>query len=395
MTIYKYQALDLKGLKQQGIIEATNQIEAKDRLRSQGLMVTELVIRKGMSRRENLKGEALMLFTVQMATLIGAGVPLYETLIAMEETYRGEASHRIILSLANQVKAGSPLSQAMAAFPDSFDNLYRGMVAAGEASGAMSIVLQRLAEWIEKRMKLRGQIQTAMIYPAILSSFSLIVIGMLLGFVVPSIQGIFEGRELNRFTQIVLALSGFFRSYWWLYLPVGIFSIGGAVYFLKSPQGKIWLQRVSIRLPYIRTLASQAAIARFARTLGTLQEGGLPLIEALRISRETMGNVVLEKVIADAEERILAGSSFSKELGKSDIIPRLVSRMLAVGEDSGTAVPMLRRIADMYEGELEKSLTNLVSMAQPVILVFMGGIIGMVMVAILLPLTDVASLTTQ
>ncbi len=395
MTIYKYQALDLKGLKQQGIIEATNAIEAKDRLRSQGLMVTELAIRKGMSRRENLKGEALMLFTVQMATLIGAGVPLYETLIAMEETYRGETSHRIILSLANQVKAGSPLSQAMAAFPDSFDNLYRGMVAAGEASGAMSIVLQRLAEWIEKRMKLRGQIQTAMIYPAILSSFSLIVIGMLLGFVVPSIQGIFEGRELNRFTQIVLALSGFFRSYWWLYLPVAIFSIGGAVYFLKSPQGKIWLQRVSIRLPYIRTLASQAAIARFARTLGTLQEGGLPLIEALRISRETMGNVVLEKVIADAEERILAGSSLSKELSKSDIIPRLVSRMLAVGEDSGTAVPMLRRIADMYEGELEKSLTNLVSMAQPVILVFMGGIIGMVMVAILLPLTDVASLTTQ
>jgi len=394
MTIYKYQAIDLKGQKQQGVIEAVNESEAKDRLRSQGLMVICLTIRKGMSRKENIKGESLLLFTLQIAQLINAGVPLYETLMALEETYRGEASHRIIQSLANQVKAGTPLSQAMAAFPDSFDNLYRGMIAAGEAAGALGIVLQRLGEWIQKRMALRGQIQTAMIYPAILASFSLLVIGMLLGFVVPSIQGIFEGRELNRFTLLVLDLSTIFRGYWWLYLPVLILTISGIVYFLKSKEGKIWLQKATIKIPFIRTLVIQATLARFTRTLGTLQEGGLLLIESLRISRETMGNVVLEKVIADAEERILAGSTLSKELIKADIIPPMVSRMLAVGEESGTAVAMLKRIADMYEGELEKSLTNIVSFAQPVILVLMGGVIGIVMVAILLPLTDVASLTT-
>ncbi len=395
MTIYKFHALDSKGQKQQGVIEANNEPEAKDRLRAQGLMVTSLTVRRGMSRKENLTNETLMLFTIQMAQLINAGVPLYETLMAMEETYRGQAPHRIIQSLANQVKSGTPLSQAMAAFPDSFGDLYRGMVAAGEAAGAMGVVLQRLSEWIEKRQVLRGQIQTAMIYPAVLASFSLLVIAMLLGFVVPSIQGIFEGRELNRFTRIVLEASFFFRSYWWLYIPACALCVSSLVYFFRSRQGRIWLQKATTKLPFIRTLTVQAALARFCRTLGTLQEGGLPLIESLRISRETMGNVVLEKVISDAEERILAGSTLSRELIKADIIPPMVSRMLAVGEESGTAVSMLKRIADMYEGELEKSLENIVSFAQPVILMFMGGIIGMVMVAILLPLTDVASLTAQ
>jgi general secretion pathway protein F len=392
MVIYRYQAIDRAGKKQAGIVEAASDKEAKQRLRDEGLMVVDLTVKKGKWSKENMKGDVLVAFTVQLSQLLNAGIPLYECLQTMEEQYRGEKYHRVLVSLSNQIREGSSLSKAMESFPGTFNRLYCAMVSAGEAVGALNIVLVKLADLLTKQQNLRSQIVTAMIYPGILAGFCFLVIGVLMGFVVPSIEGMFEGKTLNAFTEAVLGLSRFLRGYWAIYVPLIIVTITGTVFYLRTPKGKENWQRLMLKLPFIRRLTIETATARFCRTLGTLQEGGLPLIDSLRIARETMGNVVLEQDIRNAEEKIISGSTLSVELIKTGMMPAMASRMLSAGESSGTMVPMLNRIADMYENELEKTLTRLVTLAQPVILIFMGGLIGVVMVAILLPMSQAATL---
>ncbi|MEM1283215.1 MAG: type II secretion system F family protein [Chlamydiota bacterium] len=391
MPLYNYQAIESSGKKATGIIEGSDEQDVKNKLRQQGVMVIALEEKKRFSSRQNVRGENLLAFTVQLSQLISAGVPLYDSLMAIEEQYRGEKYHRIILSLCEQIKSGVPLSEAMSQYPDSFDKLYCSMVKAGEQVGALDLVLERLVEFLQKRIKIKKQITTAMIYPAVLGTFSLLIIALLLGFVVPAIEGIFAERELNDFTEIVLGVSHVLRDYWWIYLPLLSGLFGFVIYKLRTLQGKLWLQRNLIRIPLIRNLIIQTSISRFCRTMGTLQSGGLTMIDSMQIAREVMGNVVLEEEVKKAEEKIVQGSSLSVELSKSKWIPKLVSRMLSVGEDTGNTEKIFQRIADMYEDELEKALDKVMALTQPVILVIMGTIIGTVMLAILLPLTDVSS----
>ena len=391
MPLYQYQAYDTQGGKHRGLLEAGNEREAKERLRGQGLMLSQLNVKRGTARRENLKGDILVNFTMQLSQLVNAGIPLYESLIAIEEQYRKEPYHRILLSLCEQIKAGCKLSDAMAVYPQSFDKLYCAMISAGEAVGGLHIVLEKLTQLLTKQIKLRKEIVTAMIYPGILAAFSLLVIGVLLGFVVPSIEGIFADRKLNGFTQLVLTLSHLFRDYWWIYIPMLLGSLAFILIKVRTVEGKQWLEKTLLKLPILKTLVIQAAMARFCRTMGTLQQGGLTMIDSLRISREVIKNVVLEEEMRVAETKIIEGSSLSVELARSTYIPSMVPRMLAIGEDAGNMVTMLNKIAEMYEGELEKTISRTMALAQPVILIIMGGVIGLVMVAILLPLTDIAS----
>lgn len=391
MPLYQYQHVDPQGKKRSSVIEAQNEKEAKNKLREQGLLVTTIVLKDRVAKKQNLKGDHLLAFTVQLSQLVNAGVPLYQSLTAIEEQVRGEPFHSIILSLCEQIRTGISLSSAMSNYPASFDRLYSGMVAAGEAVGALGPVLDKLSYFLERQMKLKKQIITAMIYPVILGSFSLLIIGVLLGFVVPSLEGIFADRKLNAFTSGVIGLSHLFRNYWWIYFPV----IGGLVtwifFTIRSPKGKIWLEKNLLRVPLLRTLIIQTALARFTRTMGTLLQGGLSMIDSLRISRGVMRNAVLEKEIELAETKIIEGSSLSQQLGRSEYIPHMAARMLAVGEESGTTIAMLNRIAEMYEQEIEKSLDRVMALAQPLILIVMGLVIGTVLLAILLPLTDVSS----
>lgn len=391
MPLYAYQALDSKGKKRKGLIDAHNESEAKEKLRDQRLMVTALNLKRGAASRENLRGENLLNFTVQLSQLVSAGVPIYESLVALEEQYREEPFNRVILSLCDQIKTGTPLSEAMAGFPGSFDRLYCSMITAGESAGALDIVLEKLGELLAKQQKLKKDIATAMIYPSILAGFSLIVIGLLFGFVVPSIEGIFADRELNRFTQLVINISHFVRGWWWVYIPLTGALVASIVLKLRTPAGAGWMERQLLRLPLIRTMIVQAAVARFCRTMGTLLKGGLTIIDSLRIARETMKNGTLEEEVKKAEARIVEGSSLSAELAKSKYFPNMVSRMLAVGEESGTTVTMLNKVAGMYEDNLDKSLAQVMALAQPVILIVMGTVIGGVLMAILLPLTDMSS----
>jgi len=392
MALFQYQGFDAGGKKKSGLIEAHGEREAKEKLREQSIMVTKLVQKSKISSKEVLKGDNLLAFTIQLSQLINSGIPLYESLLAIEEQYRDEPFHRIILSLCDQIKGGNALSEAMSTYPDSFDKLYCSMITAGESVGALNVVLDRLAELLAKQNKMKKQVGTAMIYPGILACFSVLIIAMLLGFVVPSIEGIFEGRTLNAFTETVLGVSRFTRNYWWIYMPITAGLIVYLVIAVRSAKGKIWIQRNFLKLPLFNKLIVQTSVARFCRTMGTLQLGGLTMIDSLRIARAVMGNVVLEEEIKNAELKIIEGSSLSMELSRSKWIPNMVARMLAVGEDAGTTVKMLNTIAGIYEEELEKTLDRLVALAQPVILIFMGSMIGFVLMAILLPLTDISSL---
>lgn len=391
MPVYQYQYVDASGKKKSGTAEAGGDKEIKQRLRDQGFLIVKLEIKEKTKKKQSLKGDNLLAFTVQMSQLINAGIPLYESLTALEEQSRGDSYHPIILGLCEQIRSGTSLSAAMGAYPESFDRLYSGMVAAGEAVGALGPVLEKISLFLSKHMKLKKQIMTAMIYPAILGGFSLLIIAVLLGFVIPSLEGIFADRKLNAFTAAILSISYVFRTYWWVYFPVIGGTITWIVWKLRSESGRLWIEKASLRVPLLKTLVIQTAVARFCRTMGTLLQGGVSMIEALRISRGIMRNVVLEKEIQTAEGKIIEGHSLSQEMKRSSYFPQLVARMLAVGEDSGTTVVMLNRIADMYEQEIEKSLDRLMAMSQPVILIIMGLVIGTVLLAILLPLTDVSS----
>ncbi len=395
MPLFSYTAYDPNGKKSSGLVEAGNLAEAKTKLREQKLMVSELSTQVKISRKENLDPATLTAITYQLAELVKAGIPLYQSLVTIEEQYKQEPFHRILLSLVDQVKSGNSLSDAMSAFPESFDTLYVSMVRAGENSGALGLVLTRLVHFLQKQEKLKKEIVTAMIYPAILALFSLIVVGLLLGFVVPSIEGIFAGRELNSFTQFVITTSEIFRGYWWIWGPALLFSALGLTWFLQSPLRRAKLIPFWMKIPPLRKTLVQAALARFTRTFSTLLQGGAPLVDALQLSASVTKNPEIEALIQDAAEKIIEGSSLSKELKKSPLLPPIVSRMISVGEETGSLPQILGSIADMYEEEVEKTLSRLTALAQPVILIVMGGVIGLIMTAILVPISSIISMTNE
>ncbi|MCB1136032.1 MAG: type II secretion system F family protein, partial [Chlamydiia bacterium] len=264
------------------------------------------------------------------------------------------------------------------------------MVAAGEAAGALEIVLERLHQYLQKQQQLKSQISTAMIYPAVLASFSLLMVIMLLGFVVPSLEAMFEDREVNTLTAAVLGLSRFLSNYWFVYIPMLALIGGGAYYQMRTPRFRLWWQAQSLRIPGIRGLVMQAALARYCRTMATLLEGGLTLVEAMDITGGVLKNATLEAVFDRIRQHIVDGSSLSRELSKQPLIPQMMTRMLAVGEETGSSAAMFGRVADIYEQDVEKNLGRVTALAQPVILVFMGLLVGTVLLAVLLPLLDIS-----
>jgi len=392
MTLFHYEGLASQGKKCKGVIEASGRHEACDKLREQDVMVTKLSMKTHLFGDVSLRGENLLNFTIQLSQLVSAGVPLYESLVVLEEQHRGEKFHQIILSLCERVKGGSSVSEAMALYPKSFDSLYCAMVAAGESSGALDSMLSRLSELLSRQDKLKKQIVTAMIYPAVLSCFTLGVVLLLLMFVVPSIEAVFEGGKVNGYTQAVLVVSHFLSDYWLLYIPLTVGLVVLVVSRLHTLAGRSWLDRTLLTIPVVKNVVVQSALTRFARTMATLQQGGVTIIESLQLSRKVMKNKTLENIIKNAEEKIVEGSSLSAELRKSPLMPIMVTRMLSVGEDTGDIASMLMKVADIYETEVEKTLTRLTALAQPIILIVLGSIVGMVILAVLLPFMDITAI---
>lgn len=392
--LFQYRYIDDKGKKRKGFIDALHPREAKEKLRLQKILIIEINPTEAKKKKSNrFRKDDLITFTTQLSSLLQAGMPLYESLLSLEEQYRNEPSHPIILTLCERIKGGDSFSSSLQHFPESFSHLYCSLVAAGESVGELALTLEKLASLLHKQRKLKKQLTTALVYPALLFSFSLVVMFMLLIFVIPSLKTLFEDRDVNRFTKSVMFISDFLVNKWVFYLPMMIGAAASLYFVVNAPEKKRWFQRQFLRLPFLKTLITQTVIARFCRTMGTLLQGGVSLIQALQISRKVMQNPFFEGIVEEAEGKIVEGSLLSKELKKSPLIPTLVVRMLSIGEEGGNTAAMLNKIADLYEEEVEKSLTRLTALAQPIILLIMGGIVGIIMIAVLLPLTDVSAFT--
>jgi type II secretory pathway component PulF len=395
MVLFSYRYINTKGKKRSSMIDADSLVEAKEKLRAQKIYVLTLFEKKNRNlfsfsrKNKHLAGEYLVTFTLQLSQLLIAGLPLYESLLSLEEQYRNEFFHSLILSLSERIKRGSSLSEAMMQFPESFDELYCAMVAAGESAGALDDSLERLSKLLAKQRKLKKHVVTAMIYPAILFSFSLLVCFLLLIFVIPSLEILFEDRAVNGFTGSVMRFSHFLTRQWPFYLPAAIGTAAVIIMLFKGKTGKRWLQRRILHTPFLKIFTVQTAMARFSRTMGTLLQGGVSIIKALQIARKVIGNPFLEEIVERAEKKIIEGSCLSNEFKKSPMIPKLIPRMLAIGEEGGNIHFMFHKVADLYEEEVEKTLTRVTALAQPLILVVMGAIVGTIMLAVLLPLTDV------
>ncbi len=392
MPQFSYTALTPKGKRHRGVVDAPTEQEAKMRLREQGVLLTALFQRGRGSTRSALKGQPLVDFTLQFAQLIRSGMPVFESLSAIEEQARDERFHPVIVRLCEEIKEGSSLSSAMSNQKESFNQLYTAMVTAGETSGSLEHALDGLAELLSRSLKLKKSVVAALTYPAIVGAFCLVVIVALLTFAIPSMGALFGDRKLPAFTSGVLWVSNLLSTGWPIYLPLLALTAALLYLLFRGERGGLLAHRWLMRTPLIHSLLISAAIARFSRTLASLQEGGVTMIDSLQLAEKTMMNPTLEAIIAEALRKVVSGSRLSKELKEQPLIPRLLVRMLGVGEESGNLVPMLRQIAGFFEGELEKRLTRITTLLQPAILIVMGAIVGVIMLAVLLPLTDVSAL---
>ena len=394
MTIFRYKALTEIGKKVSGVIDADSYDLAKERLRREKILVTKLLAIE-QKREVVLNSGMLLSFTRELGQLLGAGLPLYECLLTIEEKYRRHRCHPLFLDLCDRLKGGDSLSTVLHAYSKSFDAIYISMVQAGERTGSLAWAFQQLHELIERRQKLKKQLLGAMAYPAFLGGFCFLVIIGLLLFVIPSMQELFEGRQLHPLTQLVVNLSQFLKESFMSILFTNTVLVLGLIYFFKRPGGRIRFQRVLQKIPIVKTVLLQAALIRFCRSSSILLKGGVPLLSALTIARRAMKHSLLEEAIEKAEKHLIEGETLSGELRKSSHIPALVTRMLAIAEETGKLPEMLQSLSDIYDEELERSLTHITTFLQPALLVILGGIVGLVILSILLPLTDVSSLISS
>jgi general secretion pathway protein F len=391
MPLFRYHALTVEGRKTIGVIDADTYPLAKERLRKQELMVTRLSLLEKDRQEVRLKPPLLLAFTRELAQLLRAGLPLYESLLTIEEKYRKHRAHPLFLDLCDQLKSGSSLSSALKNYPKTFDGIYVSMITAAEQSGSLSLVLDQLSLLVARQQKLKKQLISALIYPAFLGIFCLLVVFALLFFIIPSMKDLFEGRALHPLTQTVLGLSNWVNEYASVLGLSFLLFLLGAFALWRRKQTRVSLEKLALKTPFFKTLIIQSALIRFCRSASMLLAGGVPLTQALQLSRKVIKNILLESVIEEAEKRIVEGEKLSNQLKLSPFVPSLLVRMLAIAEETGRMAPMLQNVAEIYDEELERSLAQLTTFLQPVLLMILGAVVGLVLLSVLLPLTDVSS----
>lgn len=391
MVVYAYQAFTSQGKKTSGSIEAGTPQEAKEKIRQMQLLLSRLEVQKKAQKGQRLNNDTLLIFTSQLAQLLSAKIPLFESLVALEEQARQEPHHQVLSGITERIRRGSSLSEAMADFPESFSRLYRALISAGEAIGNLELSLNRLHSFLAHQRKIQKQLISAMIYPALLACLLVVAVFVLVGFVIPALEQLFEDKKIPEFTQMVMSTSQFLRQ--WGIIIVGLVAgfLSYLYYRLKNPQAKAKLQRFFLKVPILNRYMILSSLSRFARTLSTLLDGGLPIIASLSFSKEALNNARLVEIISQAEGKIIEGVPLSQELSRYSEIPPLFARMVLIGEESGKLPAMLSQLATLYEEDTERTLTRIVTLAQPVLLLLMGGLIGGVLLSILLPLSSFGS----
>jgi len=406
MPIFQYVALTEKGVQRKGMIDADSPREARQKLRTERLYVTEIrELGEKKPKGEGLRREItlprlsfrrlgvreLAIVTRQLATLLKSGLPLSEALNAMVDQATDATTERIFRDLREKIASGSPLAEALAKHPRNFNDLYVNMVRAGEASGNLDIVLMRLAEYLQRQASLRSKVASALFYPVILIFLGTAVVIFLMSYVVPKITAVLlqRGNVLPAPTQILIGVTRFIQNYWWLLL-------GGAVgvvvlyrLFVATNQGRLLVDTYKLKIPLIGPVIKKQAVARFANTLSTLLKSGLPALDSLRIVGQVVNNALLTKVIDEIHSRILEGADIATPVKRSGVFPPGIGYMIAVGEQSGQLEEVLDHIADAYEEEVNLTIQRLTTVMEPVILIVLAGIVLLIILAVLLPLVQI------
>lgn len=404
MAIYEYKGLDVEGKSKAGIVDADSPKVARAKLRKSGIFPVEITQTQqaaptGLSKPVTLFSERMTLaetavMTRQLSTLLGAGISLMEALGALTEQVEKPAAKKIWIDVREGVKEGASLADALTRHPKVFSVLYRQMVRAGEASGTLDRILVRLADYLESQVRLRNKLFSILTYPVLMLFVSGAILIFLISFVVPKVTAIFAdlNQALPLPTVILLALSDFLRGYGWLLIGAGV--LGGMMYrrHIQTPRGREQYDRLLLRIPLAGRVAKMVAISRFTRTLATLLASGVPLLTALEIVQQVVGNKVLEEVIQGARGNIREGQSIADPLKRSGLFPPLVTHMIAIGEKSGELEGMLQKVSEAYDNEVETVVTGMTSLLAPLMILGMGGVVLFIVLAILLPIFEVSQI---
>jgi type IV pilus assembly protein PilC len=418
MPKFNYVAIDAKGTESSGVVEAGSSNEVVAQLRQAGLFPTS-VVEEGKAApkmrskaqkqaapkraagkgtifsKKTIKGRTLMIYTRQLATLIDAGLPLLRGLTVLGKQEKDPVLRGTIGALADSVQGGSTFSESLAQHPRIFNKLYVNMVKAGELGGVLELVLNRLAEFQEKAQKVKNKVVSAMFYPVIVLFIAMAIMAFLLVFIVPKFEQIFRdmlgGKPLPALTQFVIGASNGLKD--------NIILVGGGIaaaiigfnLFAKTNFGRSFIDATKLRLPLFGDLVRKSSISRFSRTLGTLVTSGVPILQALNITKETAGNTVVADAISKVHDSVKEGESIVHPLEASGVFPPMVISMIDVGEETGQLPEMLLKIAEVYDDEVDNAVTGLTSLLEPIMIVFLAVVVGTIVIALFLPLISIIS----
>lgn len=402
MAVFEYTGINQHGKSIKGTIDADSVRGARQKLRSQQVYPTD--VREGteaaakdsardvskLFQTTRIKTKELSILTRQLATLVGAGLPLVSALQALSEQTDSLVGKRIILQIKDRVEEGSSLAKALAGYPTSFPGLYINMVASGEESGTLDAVLENLADYLEAQLELRRKVSSALFYPILMFGFCSLVVMGLLTFVVPSIVEIFQKQNavLPLPTRILIGVSDTIINYWWAFGVGFVLLFFGFREYRRSPAGSRSIDRLILKIPVVGNLYIKLCTARIARTLGTLLASGVGLLTAMDIAKNIVSNIFVTEAIEEASVGVREGKSLANELSKSGIFPSLLSHMVAVGERSGRLEPMLLKAGKAYENEVNASLSGLTSLIEPIMIIVLGGVVFSIVIAVLMPMLD-------
>jgi type IV pilus assembly protein PilC len=382
---------------QEGVLVAESKEAAIATLRKQQIIVTAVTDRGKEFALPKIGGgvssKEIAIFTRQFSVMIDAGLPLVQCLEILGSQQDNRTFQKILFQVRQDVESGSTLADSLRKHPKAFDGLYCNMVAAGEAGGILDTILQRLSQYIEKIVKLRAAVRSAMVYPAAVILIAVGVVWIILWKVIPTFATLFEGlgASLPLPTRITIAASHFIGAWWWLIL----LSIGLSVFLLhryhKTYKGRRQIDKIVLKIPVLGSVMKKIAVARFCRTLGTLVSSGVPILDGLEITARTSGNAIVEDAIMATRRSVEEGKTIAEPLRGTDVFPPMVVQMVAVGEQTGALETMLSKIADFYEDEVDEATANLLALLEPVMICFLGVIIGGIVISMYLPMFDLIS----
>ena len=398
MTTFAYKVLDPRGVHAGGSIEGDSKSAAAAALRGRGFTVLDLnEVKTNLAKIDigdvfqTIRAKDLTIFSRQFATMVNSGLSLLRCLYVLEEQTENKKLVKVIGDVRNDVEAGISLSEALGKHPKVFNQLYVSMVRAGELGGILDEVLNRVALQLERDDSIRRAVKSAMVYPIMIGSFAVVVlIGMVL-FLIPTFASMYKeiggGAKLPSLTLAMISVSNVVRGYWFVVFPGIIGVVWGLRYLKRTPQGTAFWDRAKLHFPMgIGLIVRKLAVSRFSRTLGTLVSSGVPILQAIEITGKAAGNTVIERAMKDVQQSVKEGQSITAPLEKASVFPAMVTQMVAVGEETGSLDTMLAKIADFYEDEVNASVKSLTSILEPILMLGVGGLVGVVVISLYLPI---------